>query len=57
MEKVSHLNWSNLTENFQFKQHYFWMTMYIYVVSAGRVLSPVWTLESCDLETVSTRDG
>lgn len=29
---------------------------YVYV-SAGRLLSPVWTLDNCDLETVSTRDG
>jgi hypothetical protein len=28
----------------------------VYVFN-GRVVSPVWTLESCDLETVSTREG
>jgi hypothetical protein len=34
----------------------FAMVTDVYVFN-GRVVSPVWTLESCDLETVSTREG
>jgi len=35
----------------------FFNRLLVVYVSAGRVLSPVCSLESCDLETVSTRDG
>ena len=53
---ISQSNWMFLNEDPEFDYCYFAIVTDVYVFN-GRVVSPVWTLESCDLETVSTRDG